>query len=114
MQPNGFINMRRDVFQAIADSTRRDILGLLVKADMTPNAIAEKFDTSRQAVSKHLKVLAECQLVSQSQFGRQIHYSINPGKLKELDQWLKPFRTAWENKYNQLDKVLTTIKRKKL
>ena len=105
--------MRRDVFQAIADPTRRAILSLLALQAMTPNAIAEHFDSTRQAVSKHIKILTECQLVKQEQSGREIYYHFNPQKMKEVDKWLEPFRAKWEDRFNQLDNVLKNIKTKK-
>jgi DNA-binding transcriptional ArsR family regulator len=105
--------MRRDVFQAIADPTRRAILVLIALQAMTPNALAEHFDTSRQAVSKHIKILSECQLVKQEQNGREIYYQLNPKKMKEIDNWLEPFRAMWEERFNQLDKVLSTLKKQK-
>ena len=105
--------MRRDVFQAIADPTRRAILSLLVLQAMTPNALAEHFASSRQAVSKHIKILAECELVKQKQSGREIYYHFNPQKMKEVDKWLEPFRITWETRFNQLDNVLKNIKPKK-
>jgi DNA-binding transcriptional ArsR family regulator len=105
--------MRRDVFQAIADPTRRAILSLLALQAMTPNAIAEHFDSTRQAVSKHIKILAECELVKQKQSGREIYYHFNPNKMKEVDKWLEPFRAQWEDRFNQLDDVLKNIKTKK-
>lgn len=105
--------MRRDVFQAIADPTRRTILSLLALQAMTPNAIAEHFDITRQAVSKHIKILTECQLVKQEQSGREIYYHFNPQKMKEVDKWLEPFRAKWEDRFNQLDDVLKNIKPKK-
>src|SRR5687768_5041675 len=98
--------MRRDVFQAIADPTRRAILTLIAFQAMTPNAIAEKFDSSRQAVSKHIKVLTECGLIKQEQSGREIYYHFNPKKLKEVEKWLQPFRQMLEDKFSQLDTVL--------
>ncbi len=101
---------RRDVFQAIADPTRRAILGLLAIHAMTPNALAEHFDTSRQAVSKHIKVLTECQLVSQEQAGREIYYHFQPKKMKEISDWLEPFRQLWESRFDQLDEVLKKLK----
>ncbi|HNR07406.1 MAG TPA: metalloregulator ArsR/SmtB family transcription factor [Saprospiraceae bacterium] len=101
---------RRDVFQAIADPTRRAILALLAMHAMTPNALAEHFDTSRQAVSRHIKVLTECQLVSHEQSGREIYYHFQPKKLKELSDWLEPFRQLWESKFDQLDEVLKKLK----
>lgn len=105
--------MRRDVFQAIADPTRRAILSLLALQAMTPNAIAKHFDSTRQAVSKHIKILTECELVKQEQSGREIYYHFNPKKMKEVDKWLGPFRAKWEDRFNQLDTVLKNIKTKK-
>jgi DNA-binding transcriptional ArsR family regulator len=105
--------MRRDVFQAIADPTRRAILVLIALQAMTPNGLAAHFDTSRQAVSKHIKILTECQLVKQEQNGREIYYQLNPKKMKEIDNWLEPFRAMWETRFNQLDKVLSTLKKQK-
>jgi len=105
--------MRRDVFQAIADPTRRAIITLIALQAMTPNAIAENFNTSRQAVSKHLRILTECELVSQKQDGREIYYQLNVQKMKEIDKWLSQFRKIWETRFNQLDHVLSTIKNKK-
>ena len=104
--------MRRDVFQAIADPTRRAILSLIALQAMTPNALAEHFDSSRQAVSKHIKLLTECDLVKQEQSGREIYYHLNVKKIKEVDKWLEQFRQIWETKYNQLDKVLQNLKTK--
>ena len=106
-------NMRRDVFQAIADPTRRAILSLIALQAMTPNALAENFHTTRQAVSKHIKVLVECQLVKQEQSGREIYYHFNAKKLKEVDKWLAQFRGMWEDKFSQLDVVLKNLKNKK-
>lgn len=104
--------MRRDVFQAIADPTRRAILSLLILQAMTPNALAEHFDSSRQAISKHLQILAECELLEQEQQGREIYYHLNPKKMKEIDKWLEQFRTLWENRFSNLDKVLDNLKSK--
>lgn len=105
--------MRRDVFQAIADPTRRAIILLIASQAMTPNALAEHFDTSRQAVSKHLRILTECQLVKQEQSGREIYYQVNATKMKEIDKWLEQFRKIWESRFNQLDSVLLTMKNSK-
>jgi DNA-binding transcriptional ArsR family regulator len=102
--------MRRDVFQAIADPTRRAILLLLASQAMTPNALAEEFQTSRQAVSKHIQMLTECELVKQEHQGREIYYHINSDKMKELDKWLEQFKKIWKTQFNQLDDVLLTIK----
>ena len=104
--------MRRDIYQAIADPTRRAILTLLTLQAMTPNAIAEHFQTTRQAVSKHLRILTECELLQQKQQGREIHYQLDAGKMKEVDQWLQQFRAIWENKFSELDKVLEDLKDK--
>jgi DNA-binding transcriptional ArsR family regulator len=105
--------MRRDVFQAIADPTRRAILVLIALQAMTPNALAEHFDSSRQAVSKHIKILTECELVKQQQTGREIYYQLNPKKMKEAADWLEPFRQMWESRFSRLDKVLINLKNKK-
>ena len=105
--------MRRDVFQAIADPTRRAIILLIAVQAMTPNAIAEHFDTTRQAVSKHLRILTECQLVKQQQSGREIYYQLNGTKMKEIDKWLEQFRKLWENRFDQLEKILLTTKSNK-
>ena len=101
--------MRRDIFQAISDPTRRGIITLIAMQAMTPNAIAENFNTTRQAVSKHLRILTECELVKQEQHGREIFYSLEIEKMKEIDKWLTQFREIWEARFNQLDKVLSTI-----
>ena len=105
--------MRRDVFQAIADPTRRAIIALIALQAMTPNALAENFDTTRQAVSKHLRILTECELVKQEQQGREIYYSLEIEKMKEIDEWLNQFREIWETRFNQLDNLLNTIKNQK-
>jgi len=105
--------MRRDVFQAIADPTRRAILVLIASQAMTPNAIADEFHISRQAVSKHIQMLTECDLVKPEYHGREIYYSLEIEKMKEIDKWMNQFRKIWETRFNQLDKVLATIKSKK-
>lgn len=105
--------MRRDIFQAIADPTRRAIIALIAIQAMTPNAIAENFNTTRQAISKHLRILTECELVKQEQQGREIYYSLEIEKMKEIDKWLNQFRKIWETRFDQLDKVLPTIKKQK-
>ncbi|HEY1062982.1 MAG TPA: metalloregulator ArsR/SmtB family transcription factor [Daejeonella sp.] len=104
--------MRRDVFQAIADPTRRAIISLIALHAMTPNALAEHFDTSRQAVSKHLRILTECQLVKQEVQGREIYYQLELSKMKEIDKWLEQFRKIWEQRFSELDNVLLTLKNK--
>jgi DNA-binding transcriptional ArsR family regulator len=114
LQPNNCtMETRRDIFQAIADPTRRAILTLIALQAMTPNAIAEHFDSSRQAVSKHIRILTECELITQTQQGREIYYQLEVNKMKEIDKWLNQFRKIWENRFNQLDEVLATIKNKK-
>jgi DNA-binding transcriptional ArsR family regulator len=105
--------MRRDIFQAIADPTRRAIIVLIALQTMTPNAIAEHFNTTRQAVSKHLRILTECEIVRQEQKGREIFYSLEIDKMKEIDKWIDQFRKIWETRFNQLDNVLATIKKQK-
>lgn len=107
------MEIRRDIFQAIADPTRRAIIALIALQAMTPNALAEHFNTSRQAVSKHIKILTECELIKQEQQGREIYYSLEIQKMKEIDKWLDQFRRLWETQFNQLDKVLATIKKQK-
>ncbi len=104
--------MRRDVFQAIADPTRRAIIALIAIQALTPNAIAENFNTTRQAISKHLRILTECDLVKQEPRGREIFYTLELEKMKEIDQWLAQYRSLWETRFSQLDQVLKTIKNK--
>lgn len=105
--------MRRDIFQAIADPTRRAILVLIASQAMTPSALAEHFDTTRQGISKHLKILAECDLVTQQHSGREIYYQIEIDKMKEIDIWIEQFRKIWQTRYQQLDQLLATIKNEK-
>lgn len=105
--------MRRDIFQAIADPTRRAIIALIALQAMTPNAIAEQFHTTRQAVSKHLRILAECELIRQEQKGREIYYSLEIEKMKEIDEWLEQYRQIWKTRFDQLDDVLATIEKQK-
>lgn len=105
--------MRRDVFQAIADPTRRSIISLISFQPMTPNGISEHFKSSRQAVSKHIQLLVECDLIKQEQMGREIYYQLNLKKLKEVDKWLAPFREQWDSRFSQLDSVLKNLKNKK-
>jgi DNA-binding transcriptional ArsR family regulator len=105
--------MRRDIFQAIADPTRRAILILIAVQAMTPNVIAEHFDTTRQSISKHLRILSECDLLAQKQEGREIYYELKIDRMKEIDIWLDQFRKIMENRFQQLDEVLYNIKNKK-
>jgi len=106
--------MRRDVFQAIADPTRRAIIGLIAFQAMTPNMLAEHFDSTRQAVSKHLRILTECELVKQQQNGREIYYELKPNKMREIDKWISQYRKLWEDRFHQLDELLqkTTVTKK--
>src|SRR4029434_8944779 len=105
--------MRRDVFQAIADPTRRAIIALLALQAMTPNALAEHFDTTRQAVSKHLRILTECELVKQDQQGREIYYQLEIEKMKEIDEWLAQVQEIWEANFKRLDALLAELKQQK-
>lgn len=103
---------KRDIFKAIADPTRRAILTLIALQAMTPNSIAEHFNSSRQAVSKHLQVLTEAELVSQQQQGREIYYQLQVDKMKEIDQWLNQFRKIWEDRFHNLDQYLEKTQKK--
>jgi DNA-binding transcriptional ArsR family regulator len=105
--------MRRDIFQAIADPTRRAIITLIAIQAMTPNAIAEHFDSTRQAVSKHLRILTECEIIKQEHKGREIYYQLEIEKMKEIDIWIEQFRKIWVTQFNQLDNLLATIKQQK-
>lgn len=107
------MNLRRDVFQAIADPTRRAILLLVAAQSMTAGAIAANFDTARPTVSKHLQILTECELLEAEQAGREIYYHLNPEKIKEIADFIEPFRELWEQRFSQLDEVLATIKGEK-
>jgi DNA-binding transcriptional ArsR family regulator len=102
--------MRRDIFQAIADPTRRAIIALIASQAMTPNAIVEHFDIARQSVSKHLRILQECELLTKKQQGREIYYQLQIDKMQEIDKWLSQFRKIWEDRFSQLDDLLSTIK----
>ncbi len=105
--------MKQDLFQAIADPTRRAILTLLAMQALTPKTRAEKVPMSRQAVSKHIKVLQECELIKPEQSGREIYYHFNPKKIQELDDWLSKLMNIWKARFNQLDHVLSTLKKMK-
>src|SRR5437868_12728875 len=100
------MNLRRDVFQAIADPTRRAILMLIASHSMTAGAIASNFDTARPTVSKHLQILTECELIQKSQNGREIYYIINVKKMKEIADFIEPFRMMWEDRFNKLETVM--------
>jgi len=105
--------MKRDIFQAIADPTRRAILVLIATQALTPNALADEFAMTRQAVSKHIKILNECELLEQEKVGREIYYQLKVDKMKEIDKWLEKFRKIWEKRFDQLDEVLSTLKTRK-
>jgi DNA-binding transcriptional ArsR family regulator len=107
------MNLRRDVFQAIAEPTRRSILLLVASQSMTAGAIAAKFDTARPTVSKHLQILAECELLEQEQYGREIYYHTNAKKMKEVADFIEPFRTMWDDRFNKLEAVMKKVKSEK-
>jgi DNA-binding transcriptional ArsR family regulator len=107
------MKLRRDPFQAIADPTRRAILVLLAAQTMTAGAIADNFKVARPTISKHMAVLSECDLITSNQKGREIYYELKIDRMKEIDQWLTQFRKIWETRYNQLDNLLSIIKKKK-
>jgi DNA-binding transcriptional ArsR family regulator len=107
------MEIRRDVFQAIADPTRRVILGLVAFQAMTPGAIAENFQSSRQTISKHIQILTECALLNQTQSGREIYYHFNPDKLKEIADWLDPYRKLWETRLTAIEDLLSEMQTKK-
>ncbi|MET0637366.1 MAG: metalloregulator ArsR/SmtB family transcription factor [Chitinophagaceae bacterium] len=105
------MNLRRDVFQAIADPTRRSILLLVATQSMTAGAIAAHFDTARPTVSKHLQILTECELLTQEQNGREISYYINAKKMKEVDNFIEPFRKIWDDRFNKLESIMKKHKK---
>jgi len=107
------MEIRRDVFQAIADPTRRAILSLVAIQAMTPGAIAENFESSRQTISKHIQILSECELLSQTQTGREIYYHLNPEKMREIDQFIEPFRKMWDDRFNKLEAIMKNYQPKK-
>lgn len=101
--------MKRDIFQAIADPTRRAILLLIATQALTPNTLAQEFQTTRQAVSKHIKILNECELLNQEKIGREIYYSLKVEKMKAIDEWLQKFKQLWENRFENLDAYFEKI-----
>lgn len=107
------MNLRRDVFQAIADPTRRAILLLVATQSMTAGAIAANFDTARPTVSKHLQILTECELLQQEQAGREIYYHLNPKKMKEIADFIDPFRKLWDTRFNKLEALMKKYQPKK-
>src|SRR5690606_16219046 len=104
------MNLRRDVFQAIADPTRRAILLLVASQSMTAGAIASNFDTARPTVSKHLQILTECELLRQEQSGREVYYHFNPKKMKAVADFLEPFRQLWDDRFTKLETVMKKYK----
>lgn len=106
------MEIRRDVFQAIADPTRRAILNLVAIQAMTPGSIAENFDSSRQTISKHIKILTECDLLEQQQNGREIYYYINAKKIKEVADFIEPFRKMWDDRFNKLEDIMKNYNHK--
>jgi len=106
------MEIRRDVFQAIADPTRRMIITLVALQAMTPGAIAENFDSSRQTISKHIQILTECELLKQTQNGREIYYHINAKKMKEVADFIEPFRNMWDDRFNKLESIMKKYKTK--
>jgi DNA-binding transcriptional ArsR family regulator len=107
------MELRRDVFQAIADPTRRAIIALVALQAMTPTAIAENFDSSRQTISKHIQILTECEILKQEQSGREIYYHFNPNKMKEIAEWLIPFAQMWDDRFNKLESIMKKYKSNK-
>jgi DNA-binding transcriptional ArsR family regulator len=107
------MDLRRDVFQAIADPTRRAIITLVAVQAMTPSAIAENFDSSRQTISKHIQILTECELLKQEQSGREIYYHLNPKKMKEIADFIEPFSNMWDDRFNKLESIMKKFKPKK-
>lgn len=107
------MDLRRDVFQAIADPTRRTIITLLAVHAMTPGAIAENFNSSRQTISKHIQILTECELLKQELTGREIYYHLNPRKMKEIADFIEPFRNMWDDRFNKLESIMQQYKTKK-
>ncbi|MFI5141807.1 MAG: ArsR/SmtB family transcription factor [Bacteroidia bacterium] len=107
------MEIRRDVFQAIADPTRRAILGLLALQAMTPSSIAENFDSKRQTISKHIQILTECRLLKQEEAGREIYYHLNLKKMKEIADFIEPFRNMWDDRFNKLESEMKKYKTKK-
>lgn len=101
---------RRDVFQAIADPTRRAILTLLAVNAMTPGAIADNFDSARQTISRHIQILSECDLIVQEHSGREILYQLNANKLTEVAEWLQPFAKMWDDRFNKLEAIMKNKK----
>lgn len=100
------MELRRDIFQAIADPTRRTIITMVAVNAMTPGTIAANFKSSRQTISKHIQILTECELLKQEQIGREIYYHLNPKKFREIDEFIEPFRKFWDDRFNKLEDVM--------
>ena len=105
--------MRRDVFQAIADPTRREIINLIAHQTLTHNGIADSFDVSRQAISKHIKILTECGIITITQQGRERYCYVQPQKMDEVANWLADFRKIWDSRFDKLDELLIKMQSKK-
>jgi DNA-binding transcriptional ArsR family regulator len=103
------MNLRRDVFQALADPTRRAILLLVASQSITAGAIASNFNTARPTVSKHLQILTECKLLEQQPYGREVYYHLNPQKIKEIADFIEPFRKFWDDRFNKLEAIMKKI-----
>ena len=100
---------RRDVFQAIADPTRREIIGLVVKKPQNLNALAENFNVSRPAISQHVKILTECGLIMIKQVGRERYCEARLDKLSEVSAWIEQYKQFWEQKLDALETYLEEI-----
>ena len=114
MQSNNCImKLRRDVFQAISDPTRRAIISLVAFQALTPTLIAVNFDSSRQTISKHIQILTECEILKQEQNGREIYYQLNPEGMKEIADFIEPYRKMWDDRFNKLEAVMRKHQSKK-
>lgn len=107
------MKLRRDIFQAIADPTRRAIITLVALRAMTPTSIAENFDSTRQTISKHIQILTECNILEQEQKGREIYYQLNPVGMKEIADFIEPFRQMWDDRFNKLENIMKKHQSKK-
>jgi DNA-binding transcriptional ArsR family regulator len=105
--------MRRDVFQAIADPTRREIIGLLSQRSLNLNSVADQFDVSRPAISKHIKILTECGLVVIKQQGRERFCEAKLDKLNDVSDWVEQYRKFWTEKLDSLERYLDELQIKK-
>ena len=103
---------RRDIFQAIADPTRRAILTLLAVQALTPGAIADNFKSSRQTISRHIQILTECELLQPEQNGREIYYRLNARQMSAVADFIEPFRKLWDDRFDKLESVMKKYKTK--